>query len=146
MIVAMNSFDLDDFLPYQMNVLAGRMSRAFAERYRAKFGITVPEWRVVAHLSQSGAVSVREIHARVDMDKSRVSRAAQRLEERGYVRKCTHARDGRLVDLSLTAKGRAMMAELTPIAEAFQIGMLARLGDGAEDFRAALRRLLEEDE
>ncbi|MCU0911068.1 MAG: MarR family winged helix-turn-helix transcriptional regulator [Rhodobacteraceae bacterium] len=124
-------FALDDFLPYRLNVLAGRLSREFAQRYREKFGISIPEWRVVAHLSQSGAVSVREIHARVDMDKSKVSRAAARLEAAGYVEKRVNPADRRLVELSLTDRGRAMMAELAKVAAAYQHELLARAGDGA---------------
>ena len=55
----------------------------FARRYGAESGISIPEWRVLAHLAEGGPVSVRDIHARVDMDKSKVSRAAARLEEAG---------------------------------------------------------------
>lgn len=136
----MDDFALDDFLPYRVNVLAGRLSREFATRYRERFGITIPEWRVVAHLSQSGAVSVREIHTRVDMDKSKVSRAAARLEAAGYVEKRVNPADRRLVELTLTDKGREMMAELAGVARAYQAELIARLGDGAA-FRQGIDRL-----
>lgn len=139
----MPGFALDDFLPYRLNVLAGRVSREFATRYRERFGISVPEWRVVAHLSQSGAVSVREIHERVDMDKSKVSRAAARLESAGYVEKRVNPADRRLVELRLTAKGRAMMAELADVADAYSRELKARLGD-ANAFLAEIETLLEE--
>jgi len=147
MISAMKDapFDLDAFLPYRIALLSRRLSRAFEERYRARFGISVAEWRVVAHLSQSGAVSVREIVARTDMEKSRVSRAATRLETAGYVAKCAHAGDRRLIELTLTARGRAMMAELGPLAEAFNAELLAGLGGDAAAFDRALDRLLAAD-
>ena len=77
----MAEFILDDFLPYQLAVLANRISDAFSERYRSKFGITVAEWRVVAHLSQAEKVSIREVYRQVEMDKSKASRAAARLEK-----------------------------------------------------------------
>ncbi len=134
-------FALDAFLPYRLNVLAGRLSREFATRYRGRFGITVPEWRVVAHLSQAGAVSVREIHARVDMDKSKVSRAAARLEAAGYVEKRVNPADRRLVELRLTALGQEMMAELADVAGAYQAELHARLGDPS-GFDAAVNRLI----
>ena len=137
-----SEFDLDNFLPYQLAVLAQRISREFAARYGARFDISIPEWRVVAHLSQAGAVSVREIHARVDMDKSKVSRAATRLEAAGYITKAAHPDDKRLVALSLTAKGRAMMAEIAPLARAYEAEVMARLGPEATGFRAALADLL----
>lgn len=143
----MRSFDLDAFLPYQLTVLAGRMSRAFSETYADRFGITVPEWRVVAHLSQAdGPLSVREIHARVDMDKSKVSRAAARLEDRGYVEKRTNPADRRLVELSLSPSGREMIAQINPIALGFEADALATLAPAeAAAFRDIVTRLLKED-
>lgn len=141
----MTDFVLDEFLPYQLAVLAERTSRAFSALYRERFGISIPEWRVVAHLSQAGTVSVREIHARVAMDKSKVSRAAARLEAAGYITKTADPKDGRLVALSLTEKGWAMVEEITPLARRFEAEFLARLGPRADAFREALRLLLEED-
>lgn len=138
-------FILDEFLPYRVNVLAERLSREFATRYRERFGISIPEWRVVAHLSQSGAVSVREVHERVDMDKSKVSRAAARLEAAGYVEKRVNSVDRRLVKLSLTDKGREMMAELAQVADAYQRELVARLGPDAEGFLRGLGRMSNAD-
>ena len=140
----MPDFDLAAFLPYQFAVAAARISRDFAERYRAEVDISIPEWRVLAHLAQADAVSVREIHARVDMDKSKVSRAAARLQAAGYVEKRPHAMDGRLVELRLTEAGRALVARIVPIADAFQADLVARLGADGAGLRRALRRLVEE--
>ena len=140
----MHRFQLSAFLPYQLAVAAGRVSRAFSDRYRAEFGLSIPEWRVLAHLAGGDAVSVREIHARVDMDKSKVSRAAARLEQAGLIEKRGHAGDRRLLDMRLTAKGQELMARIVPIADAYQAELLAKLGAEAEPFRAALLRILEE--
>ena len=126
------SFDLSDFLPYQLAVASSRISRQFAERYKAEFGLTIPEWRVLAHLAQSDAVSVREIHARVDMDKSKVSRAAARLEAAGLIEKRENPEDRRLLDMRLTAKGGALIARIVPIANAYQAELMALLGTDAE--------------
>lgn len=139
MIPAMSGFELDQFLPYQLSVLAGRVSRGFAERYRKKFGLSIAEWRVMAHLSQTDSVSVRDIHLRADLEKSKASRAAARLEEAGLVAKRADEGDRRLVALSLTAKGRQMMAELIPLARSYEAELLAGLP--AED-RAALDRIV----
>lgn len=140
----MHRFQLTAFLPYQLAVAAGRVSKAFSERYRTEFGLSIPEWRVLAHLAGGDAVSVREIHARVDMDKSKVSRAAARLEQAGLIEKRGHAEDKRLLDMRLTAKGQELMARIVPIADAYQEELLAMLGEDAEPFRAALLRILEE--
>ena len=53
------TFHLDEFLPYRLSVAASQISRRFAARYAKEAGLTIPEWRVLAHLDHSGAVSVR---------------------------------------------------------------------------------------
>lgn len=130
----MTDFNLDEFLPYQLAELSRRVSARFSQAYRERYGISVAEWRVVAHLSQQTAVSVREIHKRVGMDKPKVSRAATRLEAAGYLRKVVNPVDRRLVELSLTAKGREMIDTLAPIAADYQAELLAVLGDEAGEF------------
>ena len=139
----MAEFILSDFLPYQLSVLSARVSKEFSAHYRERFGISVSEWRIVAHLSQTkGPVSVREIFDRVNMDKSKVSRAASRLEKRGYVLKSKSRSDHRLVELSLSQAGRDMIKEMAPIALEFERAYLARLGQENIAFRAALETLL----
>ena len=138
------SFDLSAFLPYQLAVVSSRISKEFSELYRAEFGLTIPEWRVLAHLAQSDQVSVREIQARVDMDKSKVSRAAARLEAQGLIVKRENLEDRRLLDMRLTVKGRDLITRIVPIADAYQAQLLAQIGTDAAVFRAALLRLLEE--
>ncbi|HCQ64907.1 MAG TPA: MarR family transcriptional regulator [Rhodobacteraceae bacterium] len=145
----MTDFNLDDFLPYQLSELSRRVSAGFSRHYRDTYGISVAEWRVMAHLSQQEAVSVREIHRRVGMDKPKVSRAATRLEAAGYVTKVVNPQDRRLVELSLTRQGRDLIETLAPIASAYQARLMTALGDGAEEFVATIGALagqLEADE
>ena len=139
-------FALDGFLPYRVAVLAGRLSREFSRIYQQRFGLSRAEWRVMAHLSQEAEVSVREIHARVDMDKSKVSRAATRLEEAGIVTKRISDRDRRLVVLALTDKGTAMMSELAEAARDYQAEVMDRLGPEAAAFLTGLDALLDRPE
>lgn len=137
----MDVFNLDEFLPYQIAELARRVSAGFEQHYRARYGISVAEWRVVAHLSQEAAVSVREIHERVGLDKPKVSRAATRLEENGYITKQVNQADRRLVELSLTPKGEEMITVLAPIAAEYQAQLDAALGDAATAFRTHVAQL-----
>jgi DNA-binding MarR family transcriptional regulator len=137
-------FVLDDFLPYQLAVLANRVSDRFSQSYYDKFGISVAEWRVVAHLSQAEKVSIREIYRQVEMDKSKASRAAARLEKAGYVSKRVNEADRRLIELELTPKGRAMVAEIGPLGQSFEAEILACLPQqDRAAFLASIRTLLE---
>lgn len=134
-----DDFNLDAFLPYRLAVLAAQVSRGFSGRYRERFGLSISEWRVMAHLSQADSVSVRDIHNRANLEKSKASRAAARLEAAGLVAKREGESDRRLVAISLTDKGREMMAELIPVALGYEAELLAALS--AED-KAALDRIV----
>jgi DNA-binding MarR family transcriptional regulator len=141
----MPPFDLESFLPYRLSVAAARVSRRLAARLEAEAGLSNPEWRVLAHLARAGSVSVRDIHIRVDLEKSRVSRAASRLEEAGLVTKLGNDDDRRLVALSLTDAGRSLMQRLERIAGVFQADLLAQLGSDAAGLDAALDRITQGD-
>ena len=132
-------FALERFLPYRLAVLAQRVSRDFSAIYRERFGLSVAEWRVLAHLSAAGVVSVREIHLHADLEKSKASRAAARLEAAGLIEKRAGEGDRRLVALTLSPKGREIMAALIPLAEAYEAEVLARL---TPEDRAALDRAI----
>ncbi|MBY6163570.1 MarR family winged helix-turn-helix transcriptional regulator [Mameliella alba] len=139
-------FDLGRFTPYRLAVAAEKTSEALARQYREKFGISIPEWRVLVHLAQpldgAATVSVRDIEARVAMEKSKVSRAATRLETAGYIEKAQDAGDRRLVRLALTDKGRALMADLLPLAMAYQAEIERRLGNVMAEFETGLDAIL----
>jgi len=134
-------FKLEEFLPYRLNELSRAVSGGFSYHYRERYGISVAEWRVVAHLSQEDAVSVREITRRVGMDKPKVSRAASRLEAAGYVTKVVNASDRRLVELRLTKSGWGMIETLAPIAAEYDARLKALLGADAEAFTRGVARL-----
>lgn len=141
---ALPDFDLMRFTPYRLAVAAQKLSEDLARQYRDRFGISIPEWRVLVHLLHSGDVSVRDIEMRVAMEKSKVSRAASRLETAGYITKRVNTSDRRLIHLSLTPKGRALMAELLPLALAFQAEITARLDAAFSGFEAGLDILLKD--
>lgn len=120
---------LDEFLPYRVARLATALSRGLAAQYEAGYDISVAEWRVLVHLTQQSEISVRDIFNRVDMDRARVTRAVQRLADRGYVSKLVNPDDRRLVKLGLTAAGQALADELSALAAAFEADILAALPD-----------------
>lgn len=138
-------FDLYGFTPYRLAVAAKRTSDELARQYRDRFGISIPEWRVLVHLAHSGKVSVRDIEARVAMEKYEVSRAAKRLREAGLIESKENPDDRRLVVLSLSPKGHEMMAELLPMAKAHQEALKKRLGKAFRQLEAGLEELLKEN-
>ena len=142
---SVSEFKLETFLPYQLATLSSRVSKNFSQSYVKRFGISIPEWRVIFHLHTAGRVSVREIYKRVDMDKSKVSRAASRLEAAGHITKNTNAADRRLVELELTDQGRDLMAEIIPMALDYEQGLMDQLGDNGPEFRETLAKFLKDN-
>ena len=132
-------FALEDFLPYRLSVAANRISRLFARRYSAAFGISIAEWRVMAVLGRFGTLSPGGITERTAMDKVKVSRAAARLAAAGLLSSESDAADGRVRRFGLTPRGVRLHAAIVPIARAMEAELTA--GMSAADWEA-LRRLL----
>jgi len=131
--------ELAGFLPYQLSVTSNAVSSLIAERYRKRFGLKIPEWRVMAVLGDAGRMTQRALTAATVMDKVAVNRAVKVLEERGLIDRVPNPGDGRSHLLMLTAEGRAIHGEVMPLARATEADLLS--GFAADD-EAMLRRLL----
>jgi DNA-binding MarR family transcriptional regulator len=107
---------LEKFLPYQLNVVASLVSLALSRVYARRYGIGVPEWRVLVTLGQYGVMTGKAIGAHTHMHKTKVSRAVALLEKRKLLARRANRADMRESFLSLTAAGRTMYEELAPHA------------------------------
>ncbi|POF28854.1 MarR family winged helix-turn-helix transcriptional regulator [Roseibium marinum] len=107
---------LNRFLPYRLNHLAETVSRSFSKIYAGKYGIGVPEWRVVATLGEHHAMTARDISQATAMHKTKVSRAVAALEQRGLIVRGRNPDDQREQMLKLSPEGCAMYEELIPEA------------------------------
>ncbi len=107
---------LSDFLPYLMSVTTNAVSDLVAGKYRERFGLKIPEWRVMAVLGDAGALTQRELVGATLMDKVAVNRACKTLEERGLAARSPNSRDGRSHHLELTEAGRTMHGDIMPLA------------------------------
>lgn len=131
--------ELERFLPYRLNVLASLVSQSLSRVYSRRYGIGVPEWRVLVTLGQFGEMSGKAVGAHTYMHKTKVSRAVATLEKRKLVGRRANPSDMREVLFSLTLNGHAMYGEVTPIALRFADRLMDALGD---DDRAALDRII----
>jgi len=133
---------LEKFLPYQLNVVASLTSQALSRVYSRRYGIGVPEWRVLVTLGQYGVMTGKAIGAHTHMHKTKVSRAVALLEKRKLLERRTNRADMRESFLSLTAAGRAMYQELAPHALDFARRLTEILNASDRDaFNRALKQL-----
>jgi DNA-binding MarR family transcriptional regulator len=121
---------LDDYLPYRLSVAANAVSDLIARAYKTRFGLTVPQWRVIAVLGEGDPLAPQALVERTVMDKVTISRAAAALVGRGLISRAPDAADGRSHRLELTAEGRRLYGEVAPVALAYEAELLSRLGDG----------------
>src|SRR6201991_4255124 len=99
---------LDGYLPYWLSVASNAVSRLIARAYEDRFGLTIPQWRLVCVLAEDGALTPGQIVARTVMDKVTVSRATQGLVKRRLVGRSQNKADGRSQVLALSAEGRSL--------------------------------------
>src|SRR3546814_20895914 len=76
---------LETVRPDRLNRAAAMASRQFSHIYRHEFGLTVPEWRVLATLGHRGTASATGIGRDSAMHKTKVSRAVASLQQRRWV-------------------------------------------------------------
>src|SRR6476659_9831795 len=107
--------DLFHFLPFRLNRLAAEVSSALSVEYQERYGLDIPEWRVLATLGfRNEACSAQYIAQCTRTHKSTISRAVTALMKRQMVERVENADDRREFRLRLTRKGKALYEELIP--------------------------------
>ena len=107
--------DLFKFVPFRLNRLAAEVSNALSVEYQERYGLDIPEWRVLATLGfRNDACSAQYIAHCTRTHKSTISRAVTSLMQRKLVERVENADDRREFRLQMTAKGKALYEELIP--------------------------------
>lgn len=138
----MTQLKLDRFLPYRLSIASNRVSAAIATAYEALFGLTIPQWRLIAVIAESAGITQQALGRATQMDKVTVSRAAIALAERGLIDRAANPGDRRSHLLALTAAGQALYESVAPKA----LELEARIFGGFDarelgDFTAMLARI-----
>lgn len=108
---------LETFFPYQLAIVAEAFSRNLTEVYGRQFGLSREEWRLLFLLAEEDEVNSLELGRRTTLDKVQVTRASQRLEEKGLITRKVAESDRRLRVYRCTNKGRSLFAKALPKVE-----------------------------
>jgi DNA-binding MarR family transcriptional regulator len=112
---ASSRLDLFRFVPFRLNRLAAEVSAALSGEYQERYGLDIPEWRVMATLGfRNDACSAQYIAHCTRTHKSTISRAVIALMTRQLVERVENQDDRREFRLRLTRKGKALYAQLIP--------------------------------
>ncbi|MBT8099173.1 MAG: MarR family transcriptional regulator [Gammaproteobacteria bacterium] len=134
---------LEDFIPYRLSVLSHTVSTTIARVYDKRFGLSIPEWRVIAILGRFPGLSAVEVADRTMMDKVAVSRAVTKLIKNGRIDRQFADADRRRSILNLSEAGRQVHNEVAELALAFEADLLQGISDDEyEAFNITVERLL----
>ena len=134
---------LEYFLPYRLAVLSTTVSATVARAYDKRFGVSIPEWRVIAVLGRFPGLSAVEVAERTMMDKVAVSRAVTKLIKNGHIDREFADTDKRRSILNLSEDGKRLHDEIAQLALQFERDLL--LGFSAEELdslNSLMERLL----
>ncbi|ALX66741.1 MarR family winged helix-turn-helix transcriptional regulator [Microbacterium sp. XT11] len=105
-------------------------ARATTQAYRAllaPWGLTYPQYLVLAILWHEGEQTIGALGDMMQLDSGTLSPLVRRLEQNGFVTKTRSPDDERVVTVQLTDDGQALRAEVAPIRT--RIARLAGIRD-----------------
>lgn len=134
---------LEYFLPYRLAVLSTTVSATVARAYDKRFGVSIPEWRVIAVLGRFPGLSAVEVAERTMMDKVAVSRAVTKLIKNGHIDREFADTDKRRSILNLSEDGKLLHDEIAELALQFERDLLLGFSeDELESLNSLMERLL----
>jgi DNA-binding MarR family transcriptional regulator len=112
-------YRLTKSLPYLLNRVGVQMGELFSRRI-AGFGVTLPMYRVMAALWETGDQRLGDLAAMTTIELSTLSRLVGEMKRRGLVSRSRLKDNGRTVAINLAPKGRTLVEQLMPIAIHFE--------------------------
>ena len=135
---------LEDFLPYRLSITSHTVSTNIARVYEKRFGVSIPEWRVIAVLGRFPGLSAVEVADRTLMDKVAVSRAVTKLIKTGRIDREFADADRRRSILNLSEEGKKVHNEIAPLALEFEQQLVQNISEeDYEKFNSILEQLLD---
>lgn len=133
---------VDDYLPYLLARASALISGEFHHAL-ARQRVAVIDWRILASLWENETLTMTHLAQRVVLKQPTCSRAVSRMVDRGLVRRIQPVADRRSVQVSLTARGRALARPLIDAARRHERSVRDPLGAERERvLTQALRQLI----
>ncbi|MGH1412595.1 MAG: MarR family winged helix-turn-helix transcriptional regulator [Pelagimonas sp.] len=120
---------IEAFFPYRFAVAAERFSRNLMDVYGKSYGLSREEWRLLFLLSQADEIASNELVQRTTLDKVQLSRAAQKLVDKGLITREISPLDRRVKVYKSTQKGRDLFQEIKPQVDARALEILGAMDE-----------------
>ena len=136
---------IDDYLLYLLARASEEVSAQFHARLK-KHGLQVPEWRVLAALSDGDGIKLGELAAAALKRQPTMTKIVDRMERAGLVERRTGREDRRQVRIYITPAGRARVREALKDAKRHEAGVLSKYGAAdSRRLKAMLHSLIEQN-
>lgn len=111
--------DVRDLISFQIHRLAIANDRHGQKLIMERFGLTLPQWRVIGVIGAIGRdAPIGQVLDDLSMNKSQLSRELKTLMEMGLVTSAADARDRRRLRASLTPAGQKLHDEVLEFVRA----------------------------
>lgn len=135
---------VSDYLLYLLAAASEAASDQFHAHVRAQ-GLRVPEWRVLACLTDEDGAMVTHLARLALIEQSRLTKIIDQMDAKGLVTRKGDAEDRRRVRVWITEAGRRLADTLVADARAHEAALLKALeGGDAARIKPALRALIAE--
>ncbi|MET0498578.1 MAG: MarR family transcriptional regulator [Steroidobacteraceae bacterium] len=108
------TFQLQDSIGYLIKRAFGAMSDCIHGKFASQ-GCSFQQWIVLMHLRDGLALTVADLSRELRHDSGAMTRLIDQLEERGWIARQRNLEDRRVIELSLTAEGKAIAESLIPL-------------------------------
>lgn len=128
-----------EFLPYLLNRVVSQINTPMQRHLRQR-GMTLTHWRVLGFLRERDGLIISELADHTVTDQATLSRALDRLEERGFIERIVDADDSRQFEVYLTNNGRQQYEAMAKHGKVIEARALSDLSTQERDM---LRQLLD---
>jgi DNA-binding MarR family transcriptional regulator len=121
-----------------------RAARALARRFDDAFrslGLTNGQFSLMMSLNRPEPPGMAAVASLLAMDRTTLTAALKPLQRRSLLKITAHPTDGRARLLTLTSKGKRLLARAVPIWKSTHLAVEDRLGDDPDRLRRNLRAL-----
>lgn len=131
---------LDDQLCFALYAATNQVTRAYRPLLE-RIGLTYPQYLVMLVLWEADSRAISDIAGRLQLTSHALSPMLRRLEQAGLLKRHVDGSDGRVVNVALTAQGRALESAASS-AQYEVVQQTGLCGEDLADLREALHALV----
>lgn len=136
--------DIRDLFSFNLQRLASLSTKIATQSVYEPYGLSIPEWRVLAVLGYLGEVSVLTVAKHAAILRTQLPKVTSELEKRGLIFRKSNPDDGRSALLALTDVGQRLVTEILSQSRERNADILARLSPGErQDLMRLMRTVIE---